>query len=133
VCKGGNFVLNVSAGPDGIIPLNQQETLLAIGRWMEKNNKAILNSEPLSIPGSEHSFTRNGKYIYAFQYGWSKGSIKIRLQEDYIIKNCNLLGYDSKLVWKQQGPDLLIFPPGLSPDNTQLGHVYVYQIELELN
>ena len=46
VSKNGNFLLNISPKADGTIPQEQQDVLLAIGRWLEVNGEAIYSSRP---------------------------------------------------------------------------------------
>lgn len=133
VSAGGNLLLNVGPTADGRIPLIQQQRLMDIGNWLGVNGKAIYKTKPYPIPSDRFTFTRNGSNIYAFLYEWTQGSIKISLPEDLKIKNCILLGHDKKIVWKMQGPDLLIIPPVISPENQQVRHVYVFQVTLDQN
>lgn len=51
VSKNGVFMLNVSPRADGIIPVDQQEILLSIGRWMDVNGDAIYETRPWHIYG----------------------------------------------------------------------------------
>src|ERR1035437_2477116 len=44
--KNGNLLLNISPRADGTIPQEQQDTLLAIGRWLEINGEAIYSTRP---------------------------------------------------------------------------------------
>ena len=46
VSKNGNFLLNISPRADGTIPQEQQDVLMAIGRWLETNGEAIYSSRP---------------------------------------------------------------------------------------
>lgn len=46
VAAGGGMTLNVGPGPDGQIPLLQQERLLDLGKWLEINGEAIYSSKP---------------------------------------------------------------------------------------
>ncbi len=41
VAKGGSFVLGIGPKPDGTLPVEVEERLEAIGRWTNKNGKAI--------------------------------------------------------------------------------------------
>jgi len=44
--KNGNLLLNISPKADGTIPQEQQEVLLAIGKWLEVNGEAVYNTRP---------------------------------------------------------------------------------------
>jgi alpha-L-fucosidase len=44
--KNGNLLLNISPRADGTIPQEQQDVLLAIGKWMDVNGEAIYNTRP---------------------------------------------------------------------------------------
>ncbi|HVS54076.1 MAG TPA: alpha-L-fucosidase [Opitutaceae bacterium] len=46
VSKNGNLLLNISPRADGTIPQEQQDVLLAIGKWLEVNGEAIYGSRP---------------------------------------------------------------------------------------
>jgi alpha-L-fucosidase len=46
VSKNGNLLLNISPKADGTIPQEQQDVLLAIGKWLEVNGEAIYSSRP---------------------------------------------------------------------------------------
>ena len=51
VSKNGIFLLNISPKADGTIPSDQQEVMLAIGKWLKNNGEAIYSSRPWYIYG----------------------------------------------------------------------------------
>lgn len=44
--KNGNLLLNISPRADGTIPQEQQDVLLAIGKWLNVNGEAIYKTRP---------------------------------------------------------------------------------------
>jgi alpha-L-fucosidase len=46
VSKNGNLLLNISPRADGTIPQEQQDVLMAIGKWLDVNGEAIYYSRP---------------------------------------------------------------------------------------
>ncbi|WP_099146780.1 alpha-L-fucosidase [Bacteroides sp. KFT8] len=75
VAKGGNLLLGVGPTAEGLIEQPTMERLQEIGRWMQKNGKAIYNTH---ITPNYHSrnvwFTadKNGKTLYAL-YALAEG------------------------------------------------------------
>ncbi len=68
VAKGGNFLLNVGPGPDGLIDSIAFQRLSEIGEWMKINHQAIYSTRPLSPYKVENiCFTqeKSGKNAYA--------------------------------------------------------------------
>jgi len=63
--KGGNLLLNVSPMGDGAIPPEQVERLEAIGNWMDRNNEAIVGTDPGLEPWQFYGpSTRRGNRVY---------------------------------------------------------------------
>lgn len=48
--RGANLLLNVGPKPDGSIPTEAAERLLAVGRWLEANGKAVYATRKGPIP-----------------------------------------------------------------------------------
>ncbi len=69
VSKNGTLLLNVSPKADGTIPQDQQDTLLAVGKWLETNGEAIYDTHSW-VQYEEKSkahvyFTVKGQDLYA--------------------------------------------------------------------
>ena len=68
---GGNYLLNIGPLPDGSIPPESVKILSAVGAWLQKNGKAIYDTDPCKVTRSEFlNFTRKGSTLYAHAHFW---------------------------------------------------------------
>lgn len=85
---GGNLLLNVGPGPDGLIPPWQQEILEVVGSWVNENREAVYGIEATNIsratPNSHQGnscgfFTAKGDVLYFYLYEWPGCETRIPL------------------------------------------------------
>jgi alpha-L-fucosidase len=78
VSKNGTLLLNVSPKADGTIPQDQQDTLLAVGKWLETNGEAIYDTHSWTKFEEKDKdqiyFTVKGQDLFAIVMGKSTGT-----------------------------------------------------------
>jgi alpha-L-fucosidase len=121
VSRNGNYLLNISPKADGTIPDEQQQVLLAIGKWMDVNGEAIYSTRPwkISEEGSVH-FTTQGDTLYAISLKWPTDELVIAaLGTDKIsagkIEKVELLGAKAPLAFTQDAAGLHVKFPAEKP------------------
>ena len=133
VSKNGTLLLNVSPKADGTIPQDQQDTLLAVGKWLEVNGDAIYDTHAwtkFEEKGDPHIyFTVKKQTLNAIVM--SKGSgeeIAIhslpRGGEAGMVRSVTLLG-GSSLRYKQDISGLTV----TLPDGIERQEAFVLKIE----
>jgi alpha-L-fucosidase len=139
VSKNGALLLNVGPKPDGTIPEQAKNVLLAMGRWLAVNGESIYGTRPWKISGegptkvvggSFHDtatkpytsrdirFTTRDGLLYAIALAWPQDG-QIRIQSlargskvmDAEIADVQLLGSSDKLKWMRDSDGLEIEMP----------------------
>ncbi len=141
VSKNGTLLLNVGPRPDGTIPEQARDILLAMGRWLSVNGEAIYGTRPYRIYGEgpthvvggsfkdtasapftsqDIRFTTRGKTLYALFLAWPSGrSVTIHTlasgAPSAAVHRVHLLGSKDALHWKQTADGLQVELPAAPP------------------
>ena len=145
VSRNGNLMLNFPLPARGTLDLEELNVLAEVTQWMSVNSGAIHGSRPWKIygegPGTGEAasgttfneekrkdlsaadvrFTTKGDTLYAFVMGWPEFQTVIRPLATGTalrvgkIQNVELLGYDGKLDWSQDGSGLKVMMPAQKP------------------
>ena len=154
VSKNGCLLLNVGPKSDGTIPQDQQDILLAIGKWLKTNGDAIYGSRCWKVYGegptvsaegymSEKTkqdkflardirYTTNNGKLYAIALDWPESG-KIHVNQlamgskncKWPIENLRLLGCEEQIKWEQTEKELQIQLPQQKPGE----YAYVFEID----
>jgi alpha-L-fucosidase len=141
VSKNGCLLLNVAPRPDGTIPQEQRERLLAIGHWLKINGEAIYGSRPWRVFGEGPTKAAQGEFsdlklkgfttedirftagigrfhkgrVYAIVLGLPRSAVRIHSLAGEPVAEVRLLGSTQKIQWKQEADALTITPPATLP------------------
>lgn len=155
VSKNGCLLLNVGPRPDGTIPQEDQDILVAMGDWLRVHGEAIYETRPWMTYGEgptgtatghlsesrnkpftaqDIRFTTRENVLYAIGLGWpadSRAQIKSLGTDqallDRKIATVSLLGSDGSIEWQHTGEGLSAKLPSTATSN----YAYVLKIELE--
>ena len=98
VACGGNLCLNVSPKSDGTIPEDQQQILLAIGKWLEKNGEGIYGTQPYKTAIENNiRLTQKGNVVYAFVLKWDGKPFTIHCVDGNKVKSITSLDDGKKV------------------------------------
>jgi len=156
VSKNGNMLLNIGPKPDGTITREQQDVLLAIGKWLDVNGEAIYGTRPWKISGEgptenldesiqfneqkftgyvakDLRFTVKGNNLFLFVLDVPTETINSTLlsilSKNGKVKSIELVGSSEKVVWAQKEKALQIQPSKSYPT----GMAVVYKIMFSEN
>jgi len=134
VSAGGNLLLDIGPASDGTIPVIMQQRLLEIGKWLKVNGESIYGTRAfIKSKKSEQInpetnktifFTQKNNELFLICLGWPKGDIVLKEAGITNTAKAVLLGSDRTVILKNQGKDLHIIAPGLTPDDHQYAYVF---------
>ena len=153
VSKNGQLLLNISPKASGIIPDQQQDTLLGIGKWLRANGEAIYGTRPyitygegpIRMASSGHFVEMNGQYnhenirftskgetVYAIQMGWPGSKVETTitsLNEEVLgskrIKRVSVIDSPETIYWELGDQGLKVTSPFKASNKVAI----VYKIE----
>lgn len=148
VSKNGCLLLNIGPRKDGIIPDDQKQTLLEMGKWLDINGEAIYGTRYWKVFGEgptetvtghlsedknkdftpeDFRFTNKDDNLYAFALVPPTNDITIKYlnKSNIRIKSIKLLGYNGKVEFSQSAEKLTIKKPA----DVKLDYSWVFKIK----
>ena len=128
VAKGGNYTLNISPRADGVIPEDQQRTLLGIGKWLSRNGEAIYATHPWTQFGEGNwRFTAKDGAIYAIALKWPGDTATVAALGEAAGKVASVELIGGGKVAFTQGPDGLRLKLPAQPDEI----AYAFRVRMK--
>ena len=128
VSRGGNLLFNIGPAADGTIPVIMQQRLKDMGDWLQINGDAIYRTtawkEAPVQKDQKVFFTRKGKDLYVLLTNWQQ-QVSI---PGVKTKSVELLGFKGTVTYKQQGSNITIIAPALSPGTLSGQPAWAYKI-----
>ena len=158
VSKNGCLLLGITPTADGLIPREQREGMLQVGKWLKVNGEAVYNTRPFVVYGegttklkkntfggvqahgvkftdTDFRFTTNGDNLYVIQLAAPKVgenyTIKALAKSEVSsreIKNVSMLGAKEKIAWERNESGLIITAP---QSESPFSEAVVYRITLK--
>jgi alpha-L-fucosidase len=119
VDRGGNILLNVGPGPDGVIPFSHVKRLKEVGRWLAVNGEGIYGTRPGPFQPIDDYYgsTHKENKIFVHLVKLPENSTKIKLPAiDKKIVSCKILGGKRvRFSQDEKGIALFVTPETLNP------------------
>ena len=103
VSKGGNYLLNVGPDDQGVIPLESQQILRTMGKWLSVNGDAIYGTRksPLYMPTTSWKCTVKPGKMFIHVFNTSNGELRFqglesKITKAYLLKNGKKIEYAQK-------------------------------------
>ncbi len=135
--NGGNLLLDIGPKEDGTIPIQQQNILKELGKWIHKNEEAIYNTTagmPLGYYYGASTLSKDSATLYLFVSNKNAGNVVIKGLENK-IKKASIVSSQKILTSKIVGKISWSNVPGLvfikMPEATDDKYFSVVKIELE--
>jgi len=117
---GSNFLLNTGPMPNGKIQPENVDTLMAIGRWMDRHGSSLYSTRRGPVPPqSWGAMTSKGDVVYVHVLEHPGGELRVEAFPGK-VKSARFFDDQSKVRFKQSGDNLtLTVPPDkLKPVDT---------------
>jgi len=154
VSKNGCLLFNIAPRSDGVIPQEQREILLGIGKWLRVNGEALYATRPWLAFGEgpqrvvgkgrtlrdvaytwqdvRYTRSKDGKTVYAIVLGWPQAK-EITLTATRVEAETNscvtLLGYEGAIRYRLNGErQLVIEIPPLAEGQLPCKYAYAFKL-----
>ena len=121
--RGGNFLLNVGPGPDGIIQPEFIERLQAIGKWMNRNGESIYGTTYGPIQGNPAvRTTAKGSEVFLHLFNWPGTTLELPADRLPKLRSVQMLASGRPIEFTQKDSGLILKLPAQASRSRRHGH-----------